>query len=148
MRRWRASDRVPFAAMNADPRVMEHFQSVLSRKESDTLAARIEEHFAECGFGLWAVEIPGVAPFVGFIGLSVPGFQAHFTPCVEIGWRLSAEHWRRGLATEGAQRVARYAFESLGSTEIVSFTVPANLPSRRVMENLGMMHDPIDDFEH
>src|SRR3989442_8632545 len=146
LRRWRPSDRLPFARLNADPLVMEFMPAPLTREESDQLADRIEAHFREHEFGLWAAELLADHSFIGFIGLSVPDFQARFTPCVEIGWRLAAEHWNRGLATEGAQRVARYAFESLGSTEIVSFTVPANLPSRRVMEKLGMMHDPIDDF--
>ncbi len=134
--------------MNADPRVMEHFSGVLSREESDALAARIDEHFAEHMFGLWAVEIPGVAPFAGFIGLSVPGFQARFTPCVEIGWRLAAEHWGRGYATEGAHAALAFGFDTLGLDEIVSFTTAGNLPSRRVMKRLGMRHDPADDFDH
>jgi RimJ/RimL family protein N-acetyltransferase len=88
--------------MNADPRVMEHLPAILSRAESDGLASRCDAHFDQHGFGLWAVEIRGVAPFAGFVGLSVPNFQAHFTPCVEIGWRLAANHWGRGYATEGA----------------------------------------------
>ncbi|MGH9148071.1 MAG: GNAT family N-acetyltransferase, partial [Vicinamibacterales bacterium] len=87
LRRWRLSDREPFAALNADPRVMEHLPAILGREESDALALRIEAHFDQHGFGLWAVEIRGVAPFAGFVGLSVPHFQAPFTPCVEIGWR-------------------------------------------------------------
>src|SRR6185503_8515964 len=138
LRRWHASDREPFAAMNADARVMEHFPAVLSRAESDALAARIDEHFAEHGFGLWAVEIPGVAPFAGFVGLSVPGFQAHFTPCVEVGWRLGTDHWRRGYATEAARAVLAFGFDTLGLDEIVSFTVPENVRSRKVMERIGM----------
>src|SRR5260221_7745027 len=132
--------------MNADPRVMEFFPAPLSRQESDLLLGRIQAHFSRHGFGLFAAELRSAHVFIGFIGLSIPDFQAHFTPCVEIGWRLAAEHWNQGLATEGARRAAQYAFGSLGSTEIVSFTVPANLPSPRVMEKLGMTHDPIDDF--
>ena len=127
---------------------MEHFPTVLSRKDSDALATRIDEHFAERGFGLWAVEIPGVAPFAGFIGLSVPGFQARFMPCVEIGWRLAAEHWGRGYATEGARAALAFGFDVLGLSEIVSFTTAGNLPSLRVMERLGMRRDPADDFDH
>ena len=102
LRRWIPADGVPFAALNADPNVMQYLPVVLSREDSDLFIARIEAHFDRHGFGLWAVEIPDVVPFAGFIGLSVPGFDAHFTPCVEIGWRL-AEHWDRGYATEGAQ---------------------------------------------
>ena len=148
LRRWRPDDRIPFAALNADPRVMEHFPAPLSREESDRLAAHIEAHFDRHGFGLWAVEILRVAPFAGFVGLSVPSFEAPFTPCVEIGWRVAAEHWGRGYATEGARAALRHGFEALGLDEIVSFTVPGNARSRRVMEKLGMGHDPADDFEH
>jgi len=97
---------------------------------------------------LWAVEISNVTPFAGFIGLSIPRFEAAFTPCVEIGWRLAADFWGRGLATEAARAALAFGFESLGLTEIVSFTVPANLRSRRVMEKLGMSHDPSCDFDH
>jgi RimJ/RimL family protein N-acetyltransferase len=148
LREWRESDEDPFAAMNSDLRVMEFFAGPLSRQESDLLIDRINAHFRRHGFGPFAAELRRDRAFIGFIGLSVPEFQAPFTPCVEIGWRLAAEHWNQGLATEGARRVVRSAFESLGCREIVSFTVPANLPSRRVMEKLGMTHDPIDDFEH
>jgi len=148
LRRWRPGDRAPFAALNADPQVMEYLPAPLPREGSDALAARIEAHFEQHGFGLWAVEIPGVAPFAGFIGLSVPRFEAHFTPCVEIGWRLASEHWGSGFATEGARAALAFGFERLALAEIVSFTVPDNRPSRRVMEKLGMSHDPRDDFDH
>jgi RimJ/RimL family protein N-acetyltransferase len=134
--------------MNADPRVMEHFPAPLSRAESDALAARIEADFERHGFGLWAVEVPGVTPFAGFVGLSVPRFRAHFTPCVEIGWRIAAEHWNRGYASEGARAVLEAAAETPGIGPIVSFTVPGNLPSRRVMEKIGLARDPADDFDH
>ena len=127
---------------------MAHFPATLSREESNTLAARVEAHFDQHGFGLWAVEVPEVAPFVGFVGLSVPRFEAHFTPCVEIGWRLAAEHWGKGYATEGARAVLAFGFETLQLGEIVSFTTAGNLPSRRVMEKIGMTHDPADDFDH
>jgi RimJ/RimL family protein N-acetyltransferase len=148
LRRWRDADRAPFAAMNADPHVMEHFPAVFSREESDARVERICAHFDRHGYGLWAVEIAEVAPFAGFIGLSVPSFEAHFTPCVEIGWRLAAEYWGRGYATEGARAALAFGFAELGLSEIVSFTVPANTRSRRVMERLGMTYDPGDDFDH
>ena len=148
LRPWRTADRAAFAALNADSRVMEYFPAVLTRDESDALADRIERHFAEYGFGLWAVEVPGVVPFAGFIGLSIPRFNAHFTPCVEVGWRLAAEHWRHGYATEGARSALAFGFHHLGLQEIVSFTVPVNGPSRRVMERIGMNHDASDDFDH
>ena len=148
LRRWRDEDREPFADLNADPRVMEHMPGLLTRAESDAAAARIEEHFAAHGFGLWAVEIPGVAAFAGFVGLSVPRFQAAFTPCVEVGWRLAAAHWGQGYATEGARAALAAGFGGLGLEEVVSFTVPGNVASRRVMEKLGMVRDPAEDFDH
>ncbi len=148
LRMWRDTDHLAFAAMNADARVMEHFPSRLSRAESDALVARIKTHFEQHGFGLWAVEVVGVAPFAGFIGLAMPRFEADFTPCVEIGWRLAAEFWGRGYATEGARAALAYGFETLQLSEIVSFTAPANVRSRRVMEKLGMVHDPRCDFDH
>jgi|SRR5579863_2160945 len=135
--------------MNADPRVMEYFPAGLSREESDrAVADRIEPHFEKHGFGLCAAELRDTGAFIGFIGLAVPSFEAHFTPCVEIGWRLAADYWGRGLATEGAREMVRYAFNVVGLDEIVSMTVPANLRSRRVMEKLGMTRNASDDFEH
>lgn len=148
LRRWLAADRAPFAALNADPRVMEYLPGPLSREESDALVTRIEAHFDQYGFGLWAVEIGNVTAFVGFIGLSVPRFTAHFTPCVEIGWRLGPAHWGRGYATEGARVVLACGFEVLGLEEIVSFTVLGNARSRRVMELIGMVHNLADAFDH
>lgn len=148
LRRWRESDREPFARLNADPRVMEFLPRALSRDESNGLVDRIETHFEEHGFGLYAAELVEDRSFIGYIGLAVPRFTAHFTPCVEIGWRLALEHWGRGLATEGAREIVRYAFGELGLRELVSFTVPGNLRSRRVMEKLAMTHSPADDFDH
>ena len=148
LRRWKDSDRQPFSRLNADPRVMEFMPSRLSREESDRLVDQIESHFRKRGFGLYAVELRQDHSFIGFIGLAVPSFRAHFTPCVEIGWRLSADYWGQGLATEGARKVMRHAFETLGLEELVSFTVPANIRSRRVMEKLGMTYQPTDEFDH
>ena len=148
LRRWLPADREPFAALNADPRVTEFLPATLAREASDALAARIEEHFESNGFGLWAVEAPGIASFVGFTGLSIPAFDAHFTPCVEIGWRLAAPFWGRGYATEAARAALGFGFQHLPLSEIVSFTVPGNLRSQRVMEKLGMRRDPEDDFDH
>lgn len=148
LRAWKESDLPAFAALNADPRVMEHFPSLLSRAESDERAAKIIEHFDRHGFGLWAVEVPGVTDFIGFVGLNVPTYEAHFTPCVEIGWRLAFDHWHKGYATEGAKAAVSFAFDELQLGEIVSMTVPANRRSRTVMERLGMTHSPEDDFEH
>ena len=147
LRSWTEDDLAPFAALNADPRVMEHYPATLTRGESDAFVReRVEPHFAEHGFGLWAVEVPGAAPFVGYVGLSVPGFEAHFTPCVEIGWRLGFEHWGKGYATEAARVAIEFGFSEAGLDEIVSFTVPGNRRSIAVMERLGMTH--AGEFDH
>jgi RimJ/RimL family protein N-acetyltransferase len=128
--------------------VMEFFPEPLTAEASDALIERIEAHFSPHGFGLSAVELLETNSFIGYVGLAVPNFDAHFMPAVEIGWRLAYEHWGKGLATEGARAVLNYGFERLGLGQVVSFTVPANLRSRRVMEKLGMTHDPRDDFDH
>lgn len=148
LRRWRESDYEPFAEMNADPRVMEFMPALLSGTQSDTLIHRISNGFERHGFGLCAAEHRSTGAFIGFIGLSVPTFEAHFTPAVEIGWRLGSAWWGQGLATEGAREILRYAFEEVALPSLVSFTVPANVRSRRVMEKLGMAHDSSDDFDH
>jgi RimJ/RimL family protein N-acetyltransferase len=148
LRGWKPQDRDPFASMCADSRVMKYFPSPLARDESDALVDRIEETFALRGFGLWAVEIPEAAPFAGFIGLAVPSFEAHFTACVEIGWRLAPEFWNRGYATEGAKAALAFGWDVLQLPEVVAMAVPANRPSLRVMEKLGMTRDPADDFDH
>lgn len=134
--------------MNADPRVMEYFPELLSKEASDATVGRINAHFEAHGFSLWALEIPGQAPFIGFTGLLRPNFETHFTPCVEIGWRLDATYWNRGFASEAAERALDFAFDDLGLDEVVAMTVPTNLRSRRVMEKLGMRYDPADDFDH
>lgn len=127
---------------------MEFFQSPLTRAESDAFVDRIETHFDRHGFGFCAAELRDTGAFAGLIGLAVPAFDAPFTPCVEIGWRLSPAIWGLGLATEGARAALRYAFDELALTEVVAYTVPANVRSRRVMEKLGMTHNPTDDFDH
>ena len=148
LRLWRDDDLPEFAAINADPRVMEFLPKLLDRAESDALAARFRDHFARLGFGLWAVEVPGVADFIGFVGLSVPAFEAPFMPCVEIGRRLAHEHWGKGYATEAALAALEFGFGRLALQEIVSFTVPENRRSRAVMERMGMTRNPLDDFDH
>jgi RimJ/RimL family protein N-acetyltransferase len=148
LRPWRDADLEPFAALNADPRVMEFFPKRLSREESDAVATRIRHHFDRHGFAQWAVEVPDLAPFIGFVGLSAPSFEAHFTPCVEVGWRLAYEHWGRGYASEAAVAALDFGFGELGLAEIVSFTTTVNDRSIRVMERIGMTHAPEDDFDH
>jgi RimJ/RimL family protein N-acetyltransferase len=148
LRPWSDKDLAPFAALNADPRVREHFPSCLTRAQSDASAQKIRAAFDARGYGLWAVEVSGGAPFIGFIGLAEPSFTAPFTPCVEIGWRLAHATWGLGYATEGARTVLACAFERLGLAELVSMTTPGNARSRRVMEKLGMQRDPAEDFDH
>jgi len=148
LRSWRESDRQPFRHLNADPRVMEFMPGTLSAQSSDEVMERIETHFERNGYGLFAAELSSTNAFIGFIGLAIPNFEAPFMPAVEIGWRLAAEYWELGLATEGAREALRYAFEDLAFPEVVSFTVPSNVRSRRVMEKLGMTHNADDDFDH
>lgn len=148
LRRWRPADRDAFAALNADPRVMAHFMCALSRPQSDAFADMIEQELAERPYGLWALDIPGVTPFAGFVGLHVPSFEAPFTPCVEVGWRIAAAHWGQGYATEAARAALAYAWDPLSLAEVVSFTTVGHARSRAVMERIGMRRDPADDFEH
>lgn len=148
LRPWHESDREPFRRMNADSRVMEFLAAPLSPHDSDRMIDRIQAHIAQYRFGFFAAELRATGEFIGFVGISHVPFEAHFTPCVEIGWRLAAAHWNRGLATEGARRCLDYALQELALPEVVAFTVPANLRSRRVMEKLGMSRSPADDFQH
>jgi RimJ/RimL family protein N-acetyltransferase len=148
LRQWRAGDFESFAALNADPEVMRFFPAPLTREQSDELAQRAERGIADRGWGLWAAEVVESSRFIGFVGLAEPQFDAHFTPAVEVGWRLSRDQWGSGYATEAARAAVAFAFGELGLDEIVSFTAVVNERSRRVMERLGMTHDPADDFDH
>ncbi len=146
LRQWTESDRDPFAALNADPVVMEHFPAPLSRAESDAFVDRHSAIIDARGWGLWAVDVRASGSFIGFIGLSVPVFDADFVPCVEIGWRLAADAWGQGYATEGATRVLAHAFDRIGLDDVVSFTAVQNLPSRRVMDKIGLTFR--QEFDH
>jgi len=148
LRSWRDEDADPFAAMFDDPAVMEFMLPNKDRAEIDAIIGHIKLHFAEHGFGLWAVEVPGVAPFIGYVGLSTPRFDARFMPAVEVGWRLASAYWGKGYATEGAKAALEAGFAKFDLQEIVSFTVPANARSWRVMQRIGMKRDPADDFDH
>lgn len=148
LRHWRRDDREPFAALNADPAVMEHFPAPLTGEESHALADRIEAGSDERGWGLWAVEVRESALFIGFVGLNPATFDAPFTPAIEVGWRLAREHWGHGYATEAARAALEFGFVDLELDEIVSFTTHANARSRRVMERLGMRRSPVDDFDN
>ena len=145
LRRWVDSDREPFAALNADPLVMRYFPAPLSREQSDRMVDRIEEMFDQLGFGLWAIEVEG--EFVGFTGLApLNSLVPH--EGIEVGWRLARSAWGHGYATEAAKASVAYGFGQAGLDEIVSVTAVVNAPSRAVMERLGMVRDPADDFEH
>ncbi|SDI85331.1 Protein N-acetyltransferase, RimJ/RimL family [Frankineae bacterium MT45] len=148
MRSWRDSDREPFAEMNANPEVMRYFPALLTRAESDAAVDRIQASIDTNGFGMWAIERIDTGQFIGFVGLAVPRFEAAFTPCVEVGWRLTPEAWGQGFATEAARRSLVAGFDEFGLDEIVSMAVVANLPSRAVMERIGMWHDLDGDFDH
>jgi RimJ/RimL family protein N-acetyltransferase len=142
LRQWRDEDFAAAAALFADPAVMEY---LVPRPD---WAARKRAHWEQRGFGEWVVEIPGEAAFIGAVGLETVSYEAHFTPAVEVAWRLARAYWGNGYATEAARAALNYGFEQLGLDEIVALTVPANLRSRRVMERLGMTRRPEDDFDH
>jgi RimJ/RimL family protein N-acetyltransferase len=148
LRPFRDSDRDSFARLNADPRVMQYFPRPLTRAESDALIDHLREHFETRGFGPWALQLPQLDGCIGAAGLAVPGFDSHFTPCVEIAWRLAPEHWGHGYAQEAARAALHSAFVHLELKQVVSFTATDNQPSRRVMQRLGMRRDPGEDFEH
>jgi RimJ/RimL family protein N-acetyltransferase len=147
MRQWHASDFEPFARMNADPKVMKYFPNVLTRLESDALAKRIQSIITERGWGFWALEIKNTQEFIGFVGLHIPTTNLPFSPCVEVGWRLTTAHWGNGYVHEAAIEALRFGFDKLGQTEIVSFTAVENYRSQNVMKKLGMQKD-IAIFEH
>lgn len=148
LREWQNSDIAPFAAMGQDPLVMEYFPDLLTPEESSGVIDRIKTVFKENGFCFYACELKSTAEFIGFIGLSVPKFKAHFTPCVEIGWRISSEHWGKGYATEGALKCLEVGFEEFNLNEIVSIAVKGNFRSHKVMDKIGMQRDLSSDFLH
>jgi RimJ/RimL family protein N-acetyltransferase len=148
LRDWLEEDLDAFRSLNLDRDVRRFFPSVLAPFESDASAAFIRRFLAERGWGLWAVQTLESPTFLGFVGLSIPTFDAPFMPAVEIGWRLTKQVWGRGYATEAATAAVVFGFRFLGLAEIVSFTVPTNQPSLRVMHKLGFTHDPAGDFFH
>jgi RimJ/RimL family protein N-acetyltransferase len=147
LRQWRDSDRAPFARINADPRVMEFFPKTLDRQQSDAMVDRIYGGLAKRGWGLWATELSGTQEFIGFVGLNPTLMDLPFCPCVEIGWRLAADHWGKGYATEAARAALDIGFGTLGLDEIVSFTAQSNQRSQAVMQKLGMRRDDYE-FDH
>lgn len=150
MREWRDSDRVPYAALNADPDVMRHFPSLLTSQQSDEMVDRMSATWRDRGFGLWAVERCDTREFIGFVGFAVPTWEAACTPCIEIGWRLARQHWGNGFAPEAALTALAWGFENLElpDDQIVSFATDGNAKSRRVMDKIGMVRDLDGDFDH
>jgi RimJ/RimL family protein N-acetyltransferase len=146
LRQWREADLAPFAALNADPRVMEFFPSTLEREASDAGVRRAQTHIAERGWGFWATQVRATGELIGFVGIQLTKPEMPFEPCVEIGWRLAYGHWGKGYASEAARGALQVGFEQLGLDEIVSFTALPNLRSRAVMERLGMRETAT--FEH
>jgi RimJ/RimL family protein N-acetyltransferase len=148
LRQWREDDLAPFAALNADPEVMRYFPARMTRVQSDEFAGYVSAAIEENGWGLWAVEVCDGPPFIGFVGLNRASFESHFTPAVEVGWRLAREHWGNGYATEAAAASLSFGFEQVGLDEIVSFTAEVNQRSVRVMRRLGMTYDVAGNFDH
>ncbi|VEG90907.1 GNAT family N-acetyltransferase [Legionella spiritensis] len=148
LRTWEEGDLEAMAVIDQDPEVRRYLPGQGSPEETRAAIQRFNRHFHEKGYSLYAVELKETREMIGFLGLMTPSFEAHFTPATEIGWRLSAKHWNRGYATEGAKAVLHYAFTGLGFADIVSFTVVDNKASRRVMEKIGLRHNAEDDFNH
>jgi RimJ/RimL family protein N-acetyltransferase len=148
LRQWKNSDLPAWVAMNADPQVRRHFPSTATEEQAFGEAQRCRDAIAQRGWGPWALDIPGVMPFAGFVGLITPHYDAPWVPAVEIGWRLARAAWGHRYATEAAEAVLDFAFTRLLLREIVAITIAANAPSRRVMDRLGMVRDEAGDFEH
>lgn len=148
LRDWRDGDVEAWVAMNADPRVTEFFGKTYTREFSTSSAQKIRQLLERDGHGWWAVEVRGGAPFAGVVALQAVPFEAPFTPANEIGWRFAYDQWGHGYATEGARAALSHAFHVLDWPEVVAFTAVPNVRSQRVMQRLGMTHDPADDFDH
>lgn len=148
LRTWKKSDLETFYKINSDPQVMEFMPKTLRREESNQAAERIQAHFKSHNFGLWAIELKSTHQFIGFVGLSIPTFESHFTPCVEIAWRLGKDFWGKGFATEAAKKSLEIGFTTFNLNEILAFTVLANLRSIGIMKKLGMKTNPLENFDH
>lgn len=148
LRPWRETDLEPFAKLNADPKVMEFYPSVMTRDNSDALAMKFQREFKGRGYGFWAIEVPGIADFIGYVGLNYWNLDMPFAPCVDVGWRLDSSFWGHGYATEGAEASLHFGFKMLKLFEIVAMATINNTRSKRVMERLGMTTDSAENFEH
>lgn len=148
LRTWEDSDTTPMTQINLDKQVHQFLGVVADRQQTQAMITRWIKHYQEKGYSLYAVELKASHELIGFIGIITPNFEAHFTPAIEIGWRLSSKHWNQGYATEGAKAVLQYAFTQLGLEEIVSFTATTNLASQRVMQKIGLQQDKKGTFDH
>ncbi len=148
LRTWSEDDLIPMLYINQDPKVCEFLPGLGNLLTTQAMLDRFINHFNAFQFSIYAVELKKTSEMIGFLGLIPPSFESHFTPAIEIGWRLASQHWNNGYATEGAKTVLHYAFTQLNLDEIVSFTVINNLASRRVMQKIGLHHNPQDDFDH
>ncbi|MCH9762803.1 MAG: GNAT family N-acetyltransferase [Gammaproteobacteria bacterium] len=148
LRTWDKTDREPMALIDQDKQVCQFLPAIGTKTTTNAIIERSTRHYDAKGFCLYAVELKATGEMIGFLGLITSSFEAHFTPAVEIGWRIASRHWNKGYATEGARAVLDYAFTHLNLDEVVSFTVTHNQASRRVMEKIGLQHNPIDDFNH
>jgi ribosomal-protein-alanine N-acetyltransferase len=148
LRDWSGDDLEPFAAMNADEKVMEFYPATINREDSDALAMRLQQDMDVIGFGLYAVEVKSTGDFIGYVGISQVRFPADFAPALEIGWRLATDSWGHGYATEAARACMAHAFSQFEFPALVSFTTRGNTRSIAVMERIGMSRNPADNFEH
>ena len=148
LRLWQPDDVAPFVRLNADPLVTEFLPGPVSADEARALFARQNALYQQHGTCYFAATLRETSELVGFVGVKHVAGDLPFAPCFDIGWRLGSQWWGRGLATEGALAALRHGFLGLGLAEIVSFTVPANVRSRRVMERIGMVRDVGGDFDH
>lgn len=134
LRDWKEEDLEPFRELNADKEVMQYFLKVYSKEETDPFYRAIKKELKEYNYGLYAVEVKKSKEFIGFIGFHKATFEADFTPCIEIGWRLKRDAWGKGYATEGARACLEYGFTNLNFKEVYSFTAKINKPSQNVMK--------------
>ena len=148
LRDWCDSDTESFVALNQNPQVMEFFPDILTKQQSVDLLIKLKDEISQRGFGFYACELKANHAFIGMVGLHVPDFNAHFTSCVEIGWRIASNYWRQGLALEAAQKYLEIGFIEFNLQEIVSFTARTNRRSIKLMQNLGMVRDDCGDFYH
>jgi RimJ/RimL family protein N-acetyltransferase len=146
LRSWNESDLEAYIKMNHDPKVMQYFPNILSSEDTLHHFEKIKQHFSEYNYGLFALELKEEKRFIGFTGFSHPSFESFFTPCVEIGWRIDAPYWQRGLGTEAANACLKYGFQMLNFEKIVSFTSIHNTASEKLMQKIGMQK--ITEFDH